>query len=931
MSKAPSRPSRAPGGTTPGRPAGIARSDIPALGASELFARFESAPGGLSSGQAQQRLERAGPNELPAPRPPHPARLFIAQVTHTLALLLWAGGGLAFLAGLPQLGWAILAIVAINAVFSFWQEYRASRLVEALRRRLPAAVRVRRDRIEHRIPAREVVPGDVLIVQRGDRVAADARLFRAADLSLDYSSLTGESEAVERTAARSEEAALADAGNCVLAGTMVLNGSGEGVVFATGGRTVFGQITELTQALYLEPSPLQRELATTARAIAAIAISIGLVFFLSGSFTERLSTKDSFIFGVGILVAIVPEGLLPTVTLALALAVQRMGRHHAIVKRLSAVEALGSTNVICTDKTGTITMNEMTARNLWAGDVHYVVTGWGYELTGSVHPQAAGGPSDEPALAALLRCAVLCNNGVPPDRQRHRAGVGDPLDEALLVLAIKGGADPDRERQESPRLREFPFHAERRRMATLHQHGAHQVTYVKGGPIETLAVCDSELRRGDVTPLTEERRRELLQRTDDMSDRGLRVLAFAFRDVDATAQITSAQEAEQALVFLGLIGLDNPVRPQVPAAVARCHSAGIHVVMLTGDYPHTALVVAKESGIADDSAEPLTGAQVDALDDAGLARLLVERRPTVFARVAPEHKLRLVQAYKRLGQIVAVTGDGVNDGPALKAADIGIAMGRTGTDVAREAADMVLMDDNFATIVHAVEEGRAVFDNIKKFLTYVLTSNMAEAVPFILFVLAGVPLPLTILQVLLVDLGTDMFPAIALGVEPPERGVMRRPPRAATQRIVTPGLLLRALGFLGGLAALLSLAGYFYAQWDFSGHWFRGLIDEGRLYRQATTITLAGIVACQIANAFACRSERESVLGSGLLKNRALLLAIAAEIGLLAALIGLPPLRHIFDLEPIAVEYWPLLAIFPAVFLLAEEARKLAVRRARSR
>jgi Ca2+-transporting ATPase len=904
-----------------------AGSGVPALEISELFTRYESSPAGLGRDEARERMHRSGPNELPTPRPPHPVRLLIAQATHTLALLLWAGGALAFLASLPQLGWAILAIVAINAVFSFWQEYQASRLVEALHRSLPAAVRVRRDGIEQRIPAREVVPGEVLIVQRGDRVAADARLFQAADLRLDYSSLTGESEPVERTAALSTEGSLADAANCVLAGTMVLDGSGEGVVFATGERTVFGKITQLTQALHLEPSPLQRELAATAHAIAAVAISIGLIFFVSGRFTERLSAKDSFIFGVGILVAIVPEGLLPTVTLALALAVQRMGRQHAIVKRLSSVEALGSTNVICTDKTGTITMNEMTARELWAGDAHYIVTGRGYELEGSLRQEGTPGLTDSSALTSLLRCAVLCNNGIPPDAQRHRAGVGDPLDEALLVLAIKGGADPDRERQEWPRLREFPFHAERRRMATLHRRDGQQRVFVKGGPVETLEACASELRDAEARPLPDGRRQEFLRRTNAMSDQGLRVLAFAFREPADTTQIRTAEEAEESLVFLGLIGLANPLRPEVPSAVARCHSAGIHVVMLTGDYPHTALVVAKQAGIADGATEPVTGREIDALDDEGLARLLAERRPTVFARVAPEHKLRLVQAYKRLGQIVAVTGDGVNDGPALKAADIGVAMGRTGTDVAREAADMVLMDDNFATIVRAVEEGRAVFDNIKKFLTYVLTSNMAEAVPFILFVLAGVPLPLTILEILLVDLVADMFPAIALGVDPPELGVMSRPPRAVTERIVTPGLLVRGLGFLGIVAAALSLAGYFYVQWDFTGHWFRDLVDEGRLYREATTMTLAGIIACQVANAFACRSERESVLGSGLLKNRALLLAIAVQIGLLAALIGLPPLRHLFDLEPVDPKYWPVLAIFPAVFLLAEEARKLVVRR----
>lgn len=896
------------------------------LPAEELFAALRSSPAGLTTEEARRRLRQVGPNELPRPRPPHPLRLLFAQVSHTLALLLWAGAGLAFLAGLPQLGWAILAIVAINASFSFWQEYRASQLVEALHRRLPSAVRVRRDGVEQRASTRELVPGDLLIVRRGDRVAADARLIAAVDLQLDYSSLTGEAEPVVRQAGTASAVPLADAPNCVLAGTTVLDGSGEAVVFATGGATAFGRVAELAERVYLAPSPLQRELTLTAHAIAGLAMALGLGFFLTGELTGRLALKDSFIFGVGILVAVVPEGLLPTVTLALALGVQRMGKRHAIVKRLSSVETLGCTTVICTDKTGTITMNEMTARQVWAGDAYYDVTGRGYRLRGRLRQADAGQAREGPTLELLLRCAVLCNNGIPP-RAHHRASeLGDPLDEALLVLAIKAGLDPDRERQEWVRIREFPFHAERRLMATLHERDGAQRVFVKGGPVETLARCFGELRAGAVRPLDAARRAELARRTNALSDEGLRVLAFAFREVPDAAPV-DAEEAEQRLIFLGLVGLENPLRPEVPQAVARCHSAGVQVAMLTGDYPHTALAVAERAGIAREGSVALTGAELDDLNDEALERLLTEQRPVVFARATPEHKLRLVQAYRRLGHIVAVTGDGVNDAPALKAADIGVAMGRTGTDVAREAADMVLLDDNFATIVRAVEEGRTVYGNISKFLTYVLTSNVAEAAPFVLFVLAGVPLPLTILQVLLVDLGTDMFPAIALGVDPPDRGVMEQPPRSVNQRIVTPALLLRALAFLGLLAAGLSLFGYFYVQWDLTGHVFRGLLDEGASYRQATTMTLAGVVACQVANVFACRSARASVLGRALVANRALLWAVAAELALLAALIGLPPLRHLFDLEPIPPRYWPLLATFPPLFLMAEEARKLIVRR----
>jgi magnesium-transporting ATPase (P-type) len=437
----------------------------------------------------------------------------------------------------------------------------------------------------------------------------------------------------------------------------------------------------------------------------------------------------------------------------------------------------------------------------------------------------------------------------------------------------------------------------------------------------------AELRDGEPLPLDDGRRAELMERTNAMTDAGLRVLAFAYREIADRAPLADADEAEREMVYLGIVGLENPLRPEVPGAVARCHSAGIRVVMLTGDHAHTALVVARQAGIAEEGAEVVTGARLDGLDDRALDRFLADAQPSVFARVAPEHKLRLVEAYRRLGQVVAVTGDGVNDAPALKAADIGVAMGRTGTDVAREAADMVLMDDNFATIVSAVEEGRGVYDNIRKFLTYFLTSNAAEAAPFVLFVLAGVPLPLTVLQVLLVDLGTDILPGLALGVDPTERGVMDRPPRPTAQRMVSRGLLLRALGFLGMLAAVFGLAGYFYAQRDFSGAWFDRFFDEGPLYRQATTMTLAGIVACQVANAFACRSDRESILRLGFLTNRALLWAVAAEVALLAALIGLPPLRDVFGLEPIEPRFWPLLAAFPPLFLLAEELRKLVVRR----
>ncbi len=890
----------------------------------ELLAALATDPEGLASPEAARRLRTSGPNDLPTEPMPGPLRLLAGELTHTLALLLWAAAVVAFLAGISQIGWAIIAIVGINAAFSFWQEYRAGRLVQALRRRIPVGARVFRDGAEHRVPARDVVPGDILLVRAGDRVPADGRLLQSTELALDYSVLTGESEPVERAPGRDKTSRVEDAGNCIVAGTTVVRGTGHAVVVATGTSTVYGGIVRLAGRARTEQSPLQKELAATSHAIAAVAVTVGVVFFAMGTLLGGISTHDSFVFALGILVAIIPEGLLPTVSLALALGVQRMSRRHALVKRLSSVEALGSTDVICTDKTGTITINEMTVRELLLADEHYHVTGRGFSLRGSLRNDA-GDHEISAGVHALLRCAVLCNHGIPPQPHRHRAGLGDPLDESLLVLAAKAELDVDAIRREAPIASEFPFEAARRSMATVHKEVGRAFTvFVKGGALETLERAASELRDGAAVALTNARRDELRRAADELTERGLRVLAFAQRDADTLP--SSSDDAERDLVFLGMVAIDNPLRAEVPGAVNLCRRAGIAVVMLTGDHTRTALAVAAEAGIAEPGAMAVTGAEIDPLTDEELDELLRTADPRVFARVAPEQKLRLVQAYRRLGRVVAVTGDGVNDAPALRSADIGIAMGRRGTDVAREAADMILLDDNFATIVSAVEEGRAVYSNIRKFLTYFLTSNVAEALPFVVFVLFGVPLPLTVLQVLLVDLGTDLLPGLALGVEPPSAGTMIGRPRDVREHIVTPGLLARALGFLGLGAAVLSLAGYFAFQWDVSGA-VGSYVREGSVYREATTMTLAGIVACQVANVFACRSESESLFRLGVFSNRPLLFAVAAEIALLAALVGVPFLRGIFDLEPIDPRYWPVLVSFPFIFLALDEVRKLVRRR----
>ncbi|MEO8456481.1 MAG: cation-transporting P-type ATPase [Chloroflexota bacterium] len=886
----------------------------------EALRLAETTEHGLTTSVAGERLSLVGPNELPTGAGVNPLRLFIQQMTHTLALLLWAAVGVAFLAQLQEIAWAIVAILIINGAFSFWQEYRASQVVAALGRQIPRAARVLRDATEHRIPARELVPGDVLVLRAGELIPGDARVIEASDLHLDYSILTGESEAVERTpAAQSLDVHLADASNCVLAGSTIVRGSGLGMVFATGASTEFGEIAILSARTVKHASPLHKQLNDTARAIAVVAVVTGALFFIVGYLGGGVSTNDSFVFALGILVALIPEGLLPTVSLSLAMGVQRMSRRHALVKQLSSVDTLGCTDVICTDKTGTMTLNEMTARLVWVEDACYLVAGHGYSLEGAVELKEGFAAASQ-TLALLLRCTVLCNDGIRPDTLRNRAGLGDPLDEGLLVLAMKADVAPDEVRASARRLEEFPFEADRRRMSTVHASPGGMQVFVKGGPVEVLERCTSEEVAGSVRPLFAERRSELRSRVDAMTTNGLRILGFAYREV--TALPTGVDDAERELIFLGLVGLDNPLRPEVPAAVRRCHEAGITVVMLTGDHAQTALSVAVQAGLieAGDSSV-VAGTEIESLTDSELDALLVARDPKVFARVTPAEKLRLVNSYKRLGKVVAVTGDGVNDAPALRAADIGVAMGMRGTDVAREAADIVLLDDNFATIVSAIEEGRAVYANIRKFLTYFLTSNVAEALPFVAFVLFRVPLPLIVLQVLLVDLGTDLLPGLALGVEGPEPGTMKEKPRGMSRHIVTRGLLVRALGWLGMLAATLSLTGYFVFQRNVTGH-LGDYVDHGALYRQATTITLVGIVACQVGNVFACRSERISVFRLGVATNRALLGAVAAEVAMIAVLIAVPPFRDIFDLEPIEPRYWPLLASFPLVFLAIEELRK---------
>jgi calcium-translocating P-type ATPase len=910
------------------------------LPAEDVYPALQSQPEGLTQAEAAGRLQRYGLNTIHEIKRTPLIVKFAANFTHLMALLLWAGGLVALIAQLPQLAVAIWLVILINGVFSFWQEYRAEKATEALRRMLPNYARVMRDGEERRILAEELVPGDVILLAEGDHISADARLVEQAELYVDQSTLTGESTPLPRTEdiVDNHDTAWVDLANLVFAGTNVTSGTGKAVVFATAMQTQFGHIAHLTQSLQEELSPLQKEMMVATRWVTIIAVSVGLVFLVLAVLAAGLGLAQSFIFALGMIVAFVPEGLLPTVTLSLAMAVRRMAARHALIKRLSAVETLGCTTVICTDKTGTLTENEMTVTDLWLAGKSYTITGVGYDPIGAIytHEQKVTQPPED--LCELLRAAALCNNAhliAPNGESPQWTILGDPTEAALKVAALKAGLNLDNAYQHMPRLAELPFDSSRKRMSTIHKiQGCDPVAFIKGAPQEVLELCESVVIDGVVQPLDAAWRASILAANDAYARGGLRVLAVAKRSLTNVPlylnhHVHIAPEAlEQQLTFLGLVAMLDPPRPEVKTAVETCHRAGIRVIMITGDYGLTAESIARRIGIIrGDKVRIVTGVDLRSISDEHLKRMLDGE--VIFARVAPQDKLRVVTALQALGQVVAATGDGVNDAPALKKADIGVAMGITGTDVAKEAADMVLTDDNFASIVNAVEEGRAVYANIKKFITYIFTSNTPEAVPFILFAFSGgrIPLGLNIMQILSIDLGTDMLPALALGVEAPEPGLMNRPPRNLKEHVITRGLLLRAYAWLGLLQSLAAMAAFYFMYWT-NGYWGQwiDLPSQGALYEAATAMTLGAVVATQIGNLFAQRTERVSVFRINFFKNRLIWVGIISEIALVFAIIYLPFLQGVFGTAAFPLSNWLFLFAWTPLLLLADELRKAILR-----
>ncbi|HBA86575.1 MAG TPA: ATPase [Geobacter sp.] len=863
-----------------------ATSDIPsnchALEVAAVLAALGADARGLSLSAARERLGRYGANELQAAPRISPWAVILEQFKNVLIVILLVSALLSAFLGHAVEAVAIAVIVLFAALLGFVQEYRAERAIEALREMAAPEASVLREGVEVKIPARDLVPGDVVLLRTGDRIPADLRLVESHNLQLDEAALTGESVPVDKSAASlvDETAPLAERMNMAFAGTAVTFGRGSGVVAATGMRTEFGKIARMISAIETGRTPLQENLDRVGKILAKIALA-GVAAVVAVGLLRGEQFLDMLLFGVALGVAVVPEALPAVVTISLAIGVQRMVKRHALMRRLAAVETLGSTTVICSDKTGTLTRDEMTVRSCFVAGETYHVSGAGYAPEGEFSSNGVRVDAPE-QLKLLLRGAVLASDGrLLRDDSGRWLVRGDPTEGALVAAAAKAGLDKTELDAELPRVDEIPFTSERKRMTTLHDGGGGRIAFSKGAPEVILASCSRLLGPDGETMLDPAGRERLIAASRAMAESALRVLGVAFKKDAARV------DAEKEMTFLGLVGMIDPPRPEAREAIKTCQRAGITAVMITGDHPLTAGAVAGELGLLS-GGRAVTGSDLDAMDQTALENAVQSIR--VYARVSPAHKLRVVEALQKKGHIVAMTGDGVNDAPALKKADIGIAMGITGTAVSKEAAAVTLTDDNFASIVAAVEEGRGIFDNIKKYLMYLLSSNLGEIGLMAGALLLALPLPLSAVQILYVNLATDGLPALALAVDPPVADIMARPPRDASRGIFTrPVVTLILVG--GAWSTLVNLALFSWARATC------GCVEE------AMTMTFVSLVLIQFFKAYNFRSDRESVLRAPF-ANKWLNLAILWELGLLLVVVYLPVLHKPFGTFSLTFNDW---------------------------
>lgn len=873
----------------------------------ELYKRVESSPEGLSEQEASLRLKKYGKNVLITKKRFRLLYKFLNQFKNFFSILLIIGAILAFLAeylapgqGNLYIGIAIISVVMINAAFSFWQEYNTERIVEGFKKMLPLYADVFRDEKLKHIPAEELVPGDILYLSQGDKIPADGRLIEEHVMKVDHSSITGESEPQLRKLECTHENIL-ESRNMVFSGTLVQSGNGKALVYGTGMNTQIGKIVSLTNEAGDVETPLYKELNSTIRKISIFAVTIGFLFFIIGLLIGR-TLISNIIFAIGIIVALVCEGLLPTVTLTLSIASGRMAKKNALIKNLESVETLGSTTVICTDKTGTLTENNMTVKTV-------------YLNLKEVTARHTNFPEIQ-NFQTLLKTMTLCNNA----RIEEDKISGDPSETTLLKFA-NNISDIKQIIANEKRCNEYPFDSKTKRMITVNKTNEKYVAYLKGAPEIVIEKCISLLVDKKIVKLTKKMKELIAEDYHELASRGEHVLAFACKNTK------SANISEDEFTFVGLIGMLDPPRKEVPDAIKKCKTAGIRVIMVTGDHRSTAESIARQIGLVDSGkANIMMGDELERINDEKLTQFL-KKDNLIFARTNPAQKLRIVKALQATGEIVTVTGDGVNDAPALKNADMGVAMGLSGTEVAREASDMVLMDDNFATIVNAIEEGRTVFDNIKKFLAYVLTHNIPELIPFIAFVLFNIPLALSVILVLCIDLGTDIGPALGLGYEKPESDVMLQKPKSRKERLLTPSLFFQSYAIFGIIEVIAAFFVYFYVLFSGGWTWGQQLAYNNPLYLKAVTAYFVTVVMMQIADAFVCRTRRESIFTVGIFSNKFVLVGILIEIILISFMMYLPLANIIFGTRPLGIIELLLSVPFGIFIIALAEVRKYLLRR----
>ncbi len=900
---------------------------------------------GLTTQEAQERLKQYGPNELKKEKGKSPLKILASQFTDILMIILLLAMALSVGVGIYTNStdeifdaMIILVIVIASAVLGFTQEYRSEKAVEALKKMTAPTASVLRDGKEVRIPASEIVPGDIMVLYTGDKVPADGRLLEAFTMKDDEAPLTGESSPVNKsTDALPEQTQLNDRENMVYTGTVVVYGRGKAAVTSSGMNTEFGKIAQMVQAAPQEETPLEKRLASVGKWIGILALIVALSVGFVGIVVEQRPVLDMVLWAISLAVAAVPEALPAIVTGALAIGMYRMAKSNAIVKRLPAVETLGSTSVICSDKTGTMTKGEMTVRSIFVNEQSVKVTGIGYAPEGEFQINDKKVEPDE-NLKELLKVSVLCNDsGLEQDSETSKWFVkGDPTEGALVVAAQKAGLIKDVIDQQEPRIQEVPFSSERKRMTTIHTRADKKVAYMKGAPEMVIERCNKIMLNGKIQPFTKENQAKHVQKTEELAKQALRNLGFAYKELPSGVK-EFKEEMEEDFVFMGIMSMIDPPRPEVKDAISTCKKAGIRVVMITGDHKLTATAVGKELGLLDGKDEEtcvLTGQELEHMSDADLAGVV--EKTVIYARVAPEHKVRIVKAWKAKDQIVAMTGDGVNDAPALKMSDIGVAMGISGTEVSKEAASMVLADDNFASIVKAVKEGREIFDNIKKYLTYLLQCNIMEilvmfiavvSVPFLASIFSpGQPTPtvneaaiaLTAVQLLWMNLVTDGLPAIALGVDPGDPDIMERKPRKPNESIFSKDVK----AFLAGgslMMTVLLLAAYFmHMPWTSEYHLL-----------EARTQLLTSMIVMELVVALSMRSLKYPLYKVGIFKNKYLWLAILSSFALQLVILYVPGVQSLFDVHTPELIDWAIAALSGAIIFSTLEIGKYVTSRRR--